>query len=70
MKEYVVVYERAGSNYSAYVPDLPGCIAGGETIEETEALMKEAIRLYLEALAEDGEEIPEPQTCARTIQVA
>lgn len=70
MKEYVVVYERAGDNYSAYVPDLPGCIAGAATIEETEALMREAIYLYVETLKADGEEIPEPVTCARLIQVA
>jgi predicted RNase H-like HicB family nuclease len=70
MREYVVVYERAASNYSAYAPDLPGCVAAAETIEETEALMKEAIRLYLETLLEEGEQIPEPQTYARTIQVA
>lgn len=70
MREYVVVYERAASNYSAYAPDLPGCVAAAETIEETEALMKEAIQLYLETLLEEGEQIPEPQTHARTIQVA
>lgn len=60
MKEYVVVFEWAGSNYSAYVPDLPGCISTGKTIEETEQNIKEAIELYIETLREDGQEIPEP----------
>jgi len=65
----VVVYEKVGSNYSAYVPGLPGCIACGDTIEETEALMKEAVALYLEVLAETGECPPEPSTTAATIAV-
>mgnify|MGYP001773309736 CR=1 FL=1 len=46
MKKYVVIYEWTGKNYSAYVPDLPGCIACGDTLEETEKLMHEAISLY------------------------
>ncbi|MFM6526861.1 MAG: type II toxin-antitoxin system HicB family antitoxin, partial [Dolichospermum sp.] len=50
------------SNYSAYVPDLPGCVACGDTLEETEELMKEAIELYLEVLKEDGKPIPKPST--------
>jgi len=70
MSEYVVIYERAGENYSAFAPDLPGCIACGDTIEETEQLMREAIRLYLEALEEEGEARPLPQTQARVIRVA
>jgi len=45
MKEYLVIFEWAGSNYSAYVPDLPGCISTGKTIEETELNIKEAIKL-------------------------
>lgn len=62
MKEYAIVYEWAGSNYSAYAPDLPGCIACADTFEETEQLMKEAIDLYVEALKEEGQAIPEPKT--------
>ena len=54
MKEYAVIYEWAGENYSAYMPDLPGCIACGDTLEETEELMKEAIELYIETLRDDG----------------
>ena len=65
MKQYTVIYERAGENYSAYVPDLPGCVACGDTLEQTEGLMKEAIELYIEALKEDGKPVPEPTTRAR-----
>ena len=69
MKEYTVIYEWAGENYSAYVPDLPGCVACGDTVEETEELMKEAIELYIEALRDDGQPIPEPTTKARALTV-
>ena len=69
MKEYTVIYEWAGSNYSAYVPDLPGCVACGDTLEETEELMKEAIELYIETLRDDGQTIPEPTTKARVLAV-
>ncbi len=54
MKEYVVIYEWAGSNYSAYVPDLPGCVACADTLEETQGLMKEAIELYIQTLKEES----------------
>ncbi len=70
MTEYTVVYEWAGENFSAYVPDLPGCVACGDTLEETEQLMKEAIRLYIEALREEGRPIPKPTTKARQLAVA
>ncbi len=70
MKEYVVIYEWTGNNYSAYVPDLPGCIACADTLEETEALMKEAIALYIQALHEEQQPVPEPVTKARTVSVA
>ena len=69
MKEYTVIYEWAGENYSAYVPDLPGCIACGDTLEETEELMKDAIELYIETLRDDGQPIPEPTTQARAVSV-
>ena len=69
-KQFTVIDEPAGENYSAYVPDLPGCIACGDTIDETEALMKEAIELYIEALKKDGKPVPEPTTKARPIAVA
>ncbi len=69
MKEYTVIYEWAGENYSAYVPDLPGCIACGDTIEETEELMREAIELYIETLRDDGQPIPDPTTKASLVAV-
>ena len=56
---YAVVIERAENNYSAYVPDLPGCIATGATVEETEQLIREAIELHLKGLREDGLPIPQ-----------
>ena len=70
MKEYTVIYEKADSNYSAYVPDLPGCVTTGATLEETETNMREAIELYIDTLREDGKPIPEPTTKAGPIVVA
>lgn len=69
MIEYLVIFEKAGRNYSAYVPDLPGCITTGKTLEETECNIKEAIGLYLAALREEGKPIPEPTTKAKRISV-
>ena len=56
---YAVVIEKANGNYSAYVPDLAGCVATGATVEETERKIREAIRFHLEGLREDGLAIPE-----------
>ncbi len=70
MKEYVVVYEWTGSNFSAYVPDLPGCVACGDSREETEQLIREAIELYIETLKEEGKPIPEPTTQAGLLAVS
>jgi predicted RNase H-like HicB family nuclease len=67
---YAVVIEDAGSNFSAYVPDLPGCVATGETIEETEQAIREAIELHLEGLREDGVAIPRPSSQVEYIEVA
>ena len=70
MKEYAVVYEWAGSNYSAYVPDLPGCVGSADTVEETRILIKEAMELYIGQLKEDGQPIPEPTTKTGPIAVS
>ncbi len=70
MREYLVIFEWAGSNYSAYVPDLPGCVTTGKSLEETERNIKEAIALYIETLRDDGKPIPEPTTKARPVSVA
>jgi len=59
---YAVVIERAAGNYSAYVPDLPGCVAVGDTIEEAERAIREAIQFHIDGLKEDGLPIPDPVT--------
>jgi predicted RNase H-like HicB family nuclease len=66
---YAIVIERAQNNYSAYVPDLPGCVATGETIEETEQLIREAIELHLTGLRDDGLPIPQPSSRVEYIEV-
>ena len=70
MKEYLVIFEWTGRNYSAYVPDLPGCITTGKSVEDAERNMKEAISLYVDTLREDGKPVPEPTTQARPVSVA
>ena len=58
--EYVVIYEKGDNSYGAYVPDLPGCITVGETLEETQTLIQEAIEFHIEGLQEDGDDVPQP----------
>jgi predicted RNase H-like HicB family nuclease len=65
---YAIVIEKANDNYSAYVPDLPGCIATGATIAEVETEIGEAVRLHLDGLREDGEPVPEPSAVAEYIE--
>lgn len=67
---YAVVIEKAENNYSAYVPDLPGCIATGTTIEEAEQLIREAIEFHLRGLREDGVPIPQPSSQVEYVEVA
>ncbi|MDF0666527.1 MAG: type II toxin-antitoxin system HicB family antitoxin [Nitrospira sp.] len=67
---YAVVIEKAEGNYSAYVPDLPGCVATGVTSEDTEREIREAIELHLEGLREDGAPIPPPSSKVQYIEVA
>ncbi len=69
MHRYLVVMEPAGGNYSAYVPDLPGCIATGDTRSEAEANIRDAIKLHLEGLEQDGDPIPEARTTADYVEV-
>ena len=68
MKKYAVIIERAENNYSAYVPDLPGCIATGPTPEEVEREIREAIEFHLEGMRLVGERIPEPTTLCRYVE--
>jgi predicted RNase H-like HicB family nuclease len=67
---YAIVIEKAESNYAAYVPDLPGCIATGATIEETEREIREAIDLHLRGMREDGLPIPEPSSSVDYVEIA
>jgi predicted RNase H-like HicB family nuclease len=66
---YAVVIEKAPSNYAAYVPDLPGCVATGATVEETESLIREAIEFHLEGLKADGTLIPPPSSHVEYVDV-
>ena len=68
MKRYAVVIEKAAGNYSAYVPDLPGCVASAATIPAIEKEIRDAIRFHIEGLAADGLEIPEPTSIAEYIE--
>lgn len=69
MLKYVVIYEKTATGYSAYAPDIPGCIAAGATLPETAELMRGALELHLEAMREDGDAIPEATTVADSIAV-
>lgn len=68
--KYAVVYERTPRNWSAYVPDLPGCIAAGATRAEVERLIEEGIRLHVDLMRERGEPIPEPTTGVGLVDLA
>ena len=65
---YAVVIEKAGSNYSAYVPDLPGCLATGATVAEVAAELPKAIRFHIEGLRKDGLPVPEPMSLAEYVE--
>lgn len=67
MKKFLIVIEKTETNYSAYAPDLPGCIATGNTVEETEKNMYEAIEFHLEGLKEDNLPIPESSSIAEYV---
>jgi predicted RNase H-like HicB family nuclease len=64
---YAVVIEKAEGNYSAYVPDLPGCVAAAPTVEAVEQSIREAIRFHIDGLEEDGLPIPAPTTLAEYV---
>jgi len=67
---YAIVIEKAESNYSAYVPDLPGCIATGATVEEVESQIREAIEFHLEGMRADGVAIPTPASRVEYVDIA
>ena len=70
MKKYAIVVERAERNYAAYVPDLPGCVATGATVEETERNLREAIELHVAGMREDGLEVPDPSSIVDYLEIA
>lgn len=68
--DYVVIIEKGETGYGAYVPDLPGCVAAGETIDEVRQLIREAIPLHIEMMRQQGEQVPSPTSLAETVRVA
>lgn len=70
MKRYLIVFERTETGYSAYSPDLPGCISTGRTRTEVEANMREAIAFHIEGLRMEGYPVPEPQSEYGYVEVA
>ena len=69
-KKYAVIIEKGPASYGAYVPDLPGCVAVGATLDEAEKLIREAIEFHLEGMREDGDPIPEPTTIATYVETS
>ncbi len=67
---YAIVIEESETGFGAYVPDLPGCVAVGETFEETETLIREAIEFHLDGLRGDGVAVPQPTTRTEYVEVA
>ena len=70
MKQYTVIYERGPRNWSAYVPDLPGCIATAKTRANLEQQIREAIEFHIEGLRQHGDVVPEPNTEAGLVEVS
>jgi len=70
MRRYGIVIEKAAGNYSAYVPDLPGCVSTGRTIEELRRNIQQAIELHIEGLRRDGDPVPPPTTLCEYIEAA
>ena len=69
MRQFLIVIEKANDNYSAYSPDIPGCIATGKTVEEAKKRMKEAIKFHIEGLIKENLPIPEPASQSEYISV-
>ena len=69
MKSYAVVFEQAAHNWAAYVPDLPGCVTTGRTLEETRRLIAEAIEFHIEGMRLRNESVPEPTTVAEAVEI-
>ena len=69
MRRYAVIIESGKRNFSAYVPDLPGCVSTGKTLAEVRRNIREAIRFHLDGMREDGDPIPEPTSIGETVEV-
>jgi predicted RNase H-like HicB family nuclease len=69
LMEYVVILEQGETSVGAYVPDLPGCVAVGETRDEAMQMIREAIELHIESLRENGEPVPAPHSFVETVAV-
>jgi predicted RNase H-like HicB family nuclease len=67
--DYLVVIERGPASFGAYVPDLPGCVAAGETLQEVEALIRDAIAFHIEGLREAGQPVPEPSSSGQLVMI-
>jgi predicted RNase H-like HicB family nuclease len=67
---YAIVIEKAENNYSAYVPDLPGCVATGATVQETESQIREAVEFHIAGLREDGVPVPQPSSRVDYVEVS
>ena len=67
--KYAVIFERAEHNWAAYVPDLPGCISTGKTLEETERNIREAIQGHLKTMHDYGQPVPPPTSLAKEVEV-
>jgi predicted RNase H-like HicB family nuclease len=68
-KKYAVIFEQAETNWAAYVPDLPGCVTTGGTLEETERNIREAISGHIQTLRDFGERVPEPTSIAKEVEI-
>lgn len=69
MKTYAVVFEKAPRNWAAYVPDLPGCVTTGRTLDETRRLIAEAMEFHIEGMRLRGEPIPEPTSVVESVEI-
>jgi predicted RNase H-like HicB family nuclease len=69
MKKYLIVIEPTQTGFSAYSPDLPGCVSTGRTREEVEQNMREAIAFYLDGFSEEGQAVPEPRTYSAYVEL-
>ena len=68
--KYAVVVQKAGANYAAYVPDLPGCVAIGDTVEATEHRLRKAIEVHLQGLKDDGLPVPDPTSLVDYVEAS